>query len=51
MFFALKGIGEAEARIGVSNADEFIVFRNALATGERTGFDLSGAKTDGKMRD
>ena len=47
----LEWVGEAEARIGVGNADEFVVFGDAFGAGEGTGFDLAGAKPDGEMSD
>ena len=44
-------MGEAKARVGVGDADEFVVFRDAFTAGKGTGFDLAGAEPDGEMSD
>ena len=44
-------MGEAEAGVGFGDADELVVFRDAFATRERTGFDLAGAEADGEVSD
>ena len=44
-------MGEAEAGVGVGDADEFVVFGDALAAGEGAGLDLASAEADGEVGD
>lgn len=44
-------MGEAEARIGLGDTDEFVILGNALGARKGTGFNLTGAETDGEVGD
>ena len=43
-------MGEAEAGVGFGNADELVILSDAFGTGEGTGFDLTGAETNGDWK-
>ena len=42
-------MGEAEAGVGFGDTDKFVVFRDAFAAREGTGFDLASAEADGEV--